>query len=93
MSLLVVTKSPFCHPSFGHDHVSRAVALLPASLLWRRYRLTCVKSRCSFRFPTSKSQFAMRAEAHQAQRMRVWLLVDQHQIRPDMTVAEAAPFP
>jgi hypothetical protein len=33
----------------------------------------------------------MRADAHQAQRVIVGLFVDQHQVRPDVTVAKAAP--
>ena len=46
----------------------------------------------SRRLVSSESQLAMRAEAHQAQRKRVRLLVDQDQIRPDVTVAEAVPL-
>lgn len=39
-----------------------------------------------------ESQLTVRAEANQAQRVIVRLLVDQHQIRPDVTVAKATPL-
>lgn len=43
------------------------------------------------RLPSSDSQFVVRPDAHESERRRVRLLVDEHEIRPDMAVAELLP--
>jgi len=40
----------------------------------------------------SEAQFGVRAKADQAERLRVWLLVDEYEVRFQVTVAEVGPL-